>query len=278
MSYQGCDASILLDETPTPGEETEKQSAANGFTLNGLGTIDVAKQTVESMCPRTVSCADIVAFAARDAAVAAGHPGYAVAVGRRDGRGSLKSDVNLPGPGQGVADVTGAFAAKGMSQEDAVVLSGAHSIGGAHCFMFSDRLYNFSGSADVDPAMDAGYAAQLRAVCPPPGSQDPENAPKVAFDGVTDQRLDTSYYRELLARRGLLGSDNALAADLATRPLVEMLARDGVLFHRKFAGAMQKLGMVDVLVGEGNGEIRVDCRAVNKPGEQVTSTLPPGEL
>jgi peroxidase len=231
------------------------------------------------MCPRTVSCADIVAFAARDAAVAAGHPGYAVAAGRRDGRGSLKSDVNLPGPGQGVADVTGAFAAKGMSQEDAVVLSGAHSIGGAHCFMFSDRLYNFSGRADVDPAMDAGYAAQLRAVCPPPGSQDPENAPKVAFDGVTDQRLDTSYYRELLARRGLLGSDNALAVDLATRPLVEALARDdGVLFHRKFAEAMQKLGMVDVLVGEGNGEIRVDCRAVNKPGEQVTPTLPPGEL
>jgi hypothetical protein len=97
MSYQGCDASILLDETPTPGEETEKQSAANGFTLNGLGTIDVAKQTVESMCPRTVSCADIVAFAARDAAVAAGHPGYAVAAGRRAGRGRHHRAVRREG-------------------------------------------------------------------------------------------------------------------------------------------------------------------------------------
>ncbi|GJM84902.1 hypothetical protein PR202_ga00615 [Eleusine coracana subsp. coracana] len=276
---KGCDASILLDETPTPGEETEKQSPANGFTLNGLSTIDVAKSTIESLCPRTVSCADIVAFAARDAAVAAGHPGYPVAAGRRDGLGSLKSSLpgNLPGPGQGVGEITRVFVGKGMTQEDAVVLSGAHSIGGAHCFMFSDRLYNFSAGADVDPAMDPGYAGMLRTVCPAPGSpdgEDPENAPKVAFDARTEQRLDTSYFVEVLSRRGLLGSDNALAEDPGTRPLVEALARDVQLFHRKFAESMQKLGMVDVLVGEGNGEIRMDCRAVNTPGEQVPPTLP----
>ncbi|TVU30248.1 hypothetical protein EJB05_21858, partial [Eragrostis curvula] len=176
-----------------------------------------------------------------------------------------------------VADITKVFVGKGMTQEDAVVLSGAHSIGGAHCFMFSDRLYNFSAGADVDPAMDGGYAGQLRRVCAAPGSAaegDPENAPKVAFDARTEQRLDTSYYAELLAGRGLLGSDNALVEDPATRPLVEHLARDVFLFHRKFADAMQRLGMVDVLVGEGQGEIRLDCRAVNSPGEQVPPTLP----
>ncbi|XP_062224539.1 peroxidase 5-like [Phragmites australis] len=275
---KGCDASILLDETPTTGEETEKDSPANGFTLNGLSTIDVAKSTIESLCPRTVSCADILAFAARDSTVATGHPGYAVAAGRRDGRTSFKSSLpgNLPGPSQNAADLTKVFAGKGMSQEDMVVLSGAHSIGGAHCFMFSDRLYNFSEGTDMDPAMDQGYARQLRNVCPAPGraDNDPESAPKVAFDARTEQRLDSSYYKELLAGRGLLSSDNALVDDPTTRATVEQLASDVALFHRKFGEAMQRLGMVDVLVGEGQGEVRLDCRSVNSPRAEVSSTLP----
>ncbi|KAL6899885.1 hypothetical protein ACP4OV_006543 [Aristida adscensionis] len=271
---KGCDASILLDQTPS-GAETEKESSANGFTLNGLSTIDVAKSTIETLCPRTVSCADILAFAARDAAVAAGHPGYAVAAGRRDGNASLRSDLpgNLPGPSQSTPNLTKVFVGKGMSQEDMVVLSGAHSIGGAHCFMFSDRLYNFSGGGGVDPAIDAAYAAQLRAVCPS-RTDDPESAPKVAFDSQTEQRLDSSYYREVLDRRGLLSSDNALAEDPVTRRMVEEMARDEPMFHRKFADAMQRLGMVDVLVGEGQGEIRLDCRAVNTPNQEVTPGFP----
>ncbi|OEL34788.1 Peroxidase 5 [Dichanthelium oligosanthes] len=275
---KGCDASILLDDTPTPEEETEKDSPANGFTLNGLSTIDTAKSTIESLCPRTVSCADIIAFAAREAAIAAGHPGYTVAAGRRDGLTSLKSNVpgNLPGPSSTVANLTKVFVGKGMSQEDMVVLSGAHSIGGAHCFMFSNRLYNFSEGADMDPAMNTHYARQLRNVCPAPGrsNDDPENAPKVAFDARTEQRLDSSYYMELLAGRGLLSSDNALVEDPETRPLVEQLATDEFLFHRKFREAMQKLGTVDVLVGEGQGEIRLSCSAVNTPGEEVLPTIP----
>ncbi|CAN6238029.1 unnamed protein product [Urochloa humidicola] len=275
---KGCDASILLDDTTTPGEETEKDSSANGFTLNGLGTIDTAKSTIESLCPRTVSCADIIAFAAREAAIAAGHPGYAVAAGRRDGRTSLKSNVpgNLPGPSSTVADLTRIFVGKGMSQEDMVMLSGAHSIGGAHCTMFSNRLYNFSDGADIDPTMNPVYAGQLRKVCPAPdrNSHDPDNQPKVAFDARTEQRLDSSYYKELLAGRGLLSSDDALVEDPATRPLVEQLARNEILFHRKFAEAMQKLGTVDALVGQGQGEIRLSCGAVNSPGEAVTPTIP----
>ncbi|KAL6640195.1 hypothetical protein ACP70R_022044 [Stipagrostis hirtigluma subsp. patula] len=273
---KGCDASILLEQTPTAAE-TEKESSANGFTLNGLSTIEAAKSAVETLCPRTVSCADILAFAARDAAVAAGHPGYAVAAGRRDGRASLKSDVpgNLPGPSQSAPNLTRLFVAKGMTQEDMVVLSGAHSIGGAHCFMFSDRLYNFSAGADVDPALDPAYAGQLRGVCPPPArAGDPQSAPKVAFDARTEQRLDGSYYRELLARRGLLGSDHALVEEPATRAMVEQMAKDDALFHRRFAEAMQRLGMVDVLVGEGQGEIRRDCRAVNGPQQEVLQSFP----
>jgi hypothetical protein len=63
---QGCDASLLLDDTPTtPGE---KGAGANaGASTSGFDLIDTIKTQVEAACPATVSCADILALAARDA-------------------------------------------------------------------------------------------------------------------------------------------------------------------------------------------------------------------
>ncbi|RLN12123.1 peroxidase 5 [Panicum miliaceum] len=266
----GCDASILLDESPA-GDVPEKESSANGFTLVGLRTIDIAKSTVEAMCPRTVSCADILAFAARDAAVAAGLPSYDVAAGRRDGMRSNMDDLpgNFPVPGHHVPRLTELFNQRGLTQEDLVALSGAHSIGGAHCFMFSNRIYGFSKDADVDPSLDPDYAAQLRQVCPPKNpNNDPQQAPKVKFDARTGERLDTAYYSELLARRGLLTSDNALIEDTQTRAMVEAFARDEVMWQQKFAEAMQKVGMLDVLIGEDKGQVRRQCRLVNGQEKQ----------
>lgn len=60
---QGCDGSILLDN---PGGE---KSAAPNQTVRGYEVIDAAKAAVEADCPGVVSCADIVALAARDAVV-----------------------------------------------------------------------------------------------------------------------------------------------------------------------------------------------------------------
>ncbi|KAL6909764.1 hypothetical protein ACP4OV_001423 [Aristida adscensionis] len=261
----GCDASLLLDESPS-GAVPEKESSANGFTLHGLKTIDVAKTTIEAMCPRTVSCADILAFAARDAAVAAGLPNYDVAAGRRDGERSNMDDLpgNFPVPGHRVPRLTELFSQRGLSQEDLVVLSGAHSIGGAHCFMFTNRLYGFSNTSDVDPTLDPKYAARLRQMCPPPNpNDDPEKAPKVNFDAGTGEKLDNSYYTELLAGRGLLTSDNALVEDPQTKATVERFAGDDALWQQKFAESMQKVGALDVLVGDGRGQVRTNCRLVN---------------
>ncbi|KAL6186489.1 hypothetical protein ACLB2K_042609 [Fragaria x ananassa] len=80
---RGCDASILLDATPS-GQAVEKLSDRNGRTLRGLEVIDEIKAQLEKECPRTVSCADILAFAAREAVILAGLSLYDVVAGRRD--------------------------------------------------------------------------------------------------------------------------------------------------------------------------------------------------
>lgn len=62
---QGCDGSNLLDDRP--GFVGEKTAAPNLNSARGFEIIDEIKQQLEDACPKTVSCADIVAAAARDA-------------------------------------------------------------------------------------------------------------------------------------------------------------------------------------------------------------------
>ncbi|PIN07715.1 Peroxidase [Handroanthus impetiginosus] len=101
---QGCDGSILLDDTSSfIGEKT---AGPNNNSVRGYEVIDAIKSKVESVCPGVVSCADIVAIAARNSIFLLGGPKWKVKVGRRDSRTANLSAANsgqLP-PGNSALD------------------------------------------------------------------------------------------------------------------------------------------------------------------------------
>lgn len=88
--------------------------------------IDDIKAEIEEKCPKTVSCADILTAAARDATVAAGGPFWMVPYGRKDGRVSVAHEADsVPIMGhEKVTDMIEFFQSKGLNVLDLVVLSG----------------------------------------------------------------------------------------------------------------------------------------------------------
>ncbi|XP_061989480.1 peroxidase 5-like [Rosa rugosa] len=260
---KGCDASILLDATPS-GEPIEKTSPANGETLRGLEVVDEIKAQVEQECPQTVSCADILAFAAREAVYLAGLPRHNVPAGRRDSRTSRASDVNvnLPTPVTPLGDIIDMFAKRGLTTEDMVVLSGAHSIGEAQCTQIKDRLYKYSEAQPQDPSLDPTYADELARKCPAPDTLPAKQALRtmVDFDPTTPLDLDNQYYVNLMRGRGLLQSDQVQTADPQTGAIVYRMAASSETWSKKFLKAMIKMGRINVLTKD-EGEIRTNCRA-----------------
>uniref|UniRef100_A0A6M2EFP6 peroxidase n=1 Tax=Populus davidiana TaxID=266767 RepID=A0A6M2EFP6_9ROSI len=64
---KGCDASILISTNPGSKELAEKDAEDNkDLRVEAFQTISKAKDLVERKCPGIVSCADILAIAARD--------------------------------------------------------------------------------------------------------------------------------------------------------------------------------------------------------------------
>ncbi|XP_057866574.2 peroxidase 5 [Cryptomeria japonica] len=254
---RGCDGSILIDSTPD--NKAEKESPANFPSLRGFEVIDEAKREIEAICPQVVSCADIIAFAARDSASKAGKMNWRVPAGRKDGRISKEEDIigNLPPPSFNVQELTDIFEKKGLSQEDMVTLSGAHSIGVSHCSSFRDRLYHFNNTGAADPTLDFQLAQRLRLTCPPADTPDPT----VALEGTTPTRLDNRYYTQLYRKRGLLTSDQTLLSTPSTRNMVKSNVVNPSSWRNKFGESMVKMGSIDVLTGSA-GEIRKNCRIV----------------
>ncbi|KAL8531886.1 hypothetical protein ACS0TY_008477 [Phlomoides rotata] len=249
---QGCDASILLDETASI--QSEKTAFPNVNSVRGYEVIDAAKTAVERVCPGVVSCADILTLAARDASVAVGGPTWNVRLGRRDSTTASRSQANsdLPGPNSSLQQLIDSFDRKTLSVRDMVALSGAHTIGQAQCSSFRGRIY--SNGTDID----ANFATTRRRTCPQTGG-DANLAP---LDLVTPNSFDNNYFRNLLQRRGLLQSDQVLFSGGSTDTIVSQYSTNPATFAADFAAAMIRMGEIQPLVGQ-NGIIRRICSAVN---------------
>ncbi|GAB2223403.1 hypothetical protein Droror1_Dr00017544 [Drosera rotundifolia] len=257
---QGCDASVLL----TSHDNNAEKDSADDLSLAGDGFDMVirAKSAVESVpgCRHKVSCADILALATRDIISLSGGPYYAVELGRRDGRISLKASVNghLPLADFNLNQLKSMFASHGLDLVDLVALSGAHTVGFSHCRQFSKRIHVYNSKTRTDPALNLQYAVNLRRICPK--NVDPRIV--VPMDPDTPLIFDNLYYKNLRQGKGLLTSDHVLLTSLKSREIVDAFASNSSFFKHVFVSAITKLGRVDVKTGK-QGEIRRDCRFVN---------------
>ncbi|KAM1091176.1 peroxidase 10-like [Malus sylvestris] len=256
----GCDASLLLDDTS--GFKGEKNAAPNKNSARGFEVIDTIKSKVEEACPSTVSCTDIITLVSRAAVYFSGGPYWPVPLGRRDGTTASEDAANkqLPSPFEPLENITAKFTAKGLDLKDVVVLSGAHTIGFAQCFTFKTRLFNFDDSGKPDPTLDTSRLQNLQSVCPNQADSDTNLVP---FDPVTSAKFDNIYYKTLVNNSGLLQSDQVLMGDNRTASMVLSYSKFPFLFNNDFGASMVKMANLGVLTGS-NGEIRKNCRVVNK--------------
>ncbi|KAG9444546.1 hypothetical protein H6P81_015886 [Aristolochia fimbriata] len=246
---KGCDASILLDDTSSfTGEKTANP---NTNSVRGFDVVDTIKSQVEGVCAGVVSCADILAVAARDAVVALGGPTWTVQLGRRDAATASLSTANsdIPPPTSDLSALTSAFSKKGLSAKEMVSLSGAHTIGQASCTTFRTQVYN-------ETNMDSSFATSVKSNCPSNGG-DNNLWP---LDTTSATTFDNGYFKNLVAKKGLHHSDQQLYG--STDSQVSGYGSNSGTFFTDFASAMVKMGNISPLTGSG-GEIRTNCRKTN---------------
>ncbi|CAK7322662.1 unnamed protein product [Dovyalis caffra] len=253
----GCDASILLD-----GPDSEKTAPQN-WGLGGFAAIYKIKKVLEARCPGVVSCADILNLATRDAVHLAGGPAYPVFTGRRDGKKSKASMVDLPSPSISGQKALAYFQSRGLDVLDLGTLLGAHSMGRTHCRYIVDRLYNFNNTRRPDPSMNKAFADQMRKKCPrrtKKGQSDPlvflnpESGSKYTFT--------ESFYKRVLSYRSVLGVDQQLLFSNDTLQITQEFAGGFEYLRRSFALSMSRMGNINVLTGN-QGEIRRNCQYIN---------------
>ncbi|CAH8346585.1 unnamed protein product [Eruca vesicaria subsp. sativa] len=247
---QGCDASVLIS-----GPNTEKIADVN-LNLRGFEVIDEIKNQIESVCPGVVSCADILALAAREAVVLTKGPYWEVKLGRKDGKVSLAANVkSLPSQ----TDITEAlmiFATHGLNTEDFVALIGAHTIGTAACTSIRDRIVSINGSF-INLGINPILLPMLQQSCPKGGT----GLSRVALDIGSELVFDTSIFKNILNGSAVLKTDQGLV----NIPTIYRMLQQFVTtqrFKTVFQRAMVKLSEIEVKTGL-NGEIRRNCSRVN---------------
>ncbi|MED6130545.1 Peroxidase 17 [Stylosanthes scabra] len=251
----GCDGSMLLDDTPTM--LGEKLSLSNINSLRSYEVVDEIKEALEEKCPDVVSCADIIIMASRDAVALTGGPDWEVRLGRLDSLTASQEDADniMPSPRANATTLIDLFDRFNLSVKDLVALSGSHSIGEGRCFSIMFRLYNQSGTGKPDPAINPMFREELYNLCP----LDVDQNVTGNLD-ATPTLFDNQYFKDLVAGRGFLNSDETLFTFPRTSKFVRLYSKDQNEFFRDFVEGMLKMG--DLQSGRP-GEIRKNCRVAN---------------
>ena len=248
---------MLLDGSASGPSE---QSAPPNLTLRAAAfkMINELRDLIVTACGLVVSCADVVALAARDSVYLSGGPNYRVPLGRRDGLNFATQNVtlaSLPAPTSNVTTLLGVLNKLDLDTTDLVTLSGGHTIGLGHCTSFTNRLY-----PTQDTNMDKTFAKDLKLTCPASNTTN-----TTVLDIRSPNTFDNKYYVDLMNRQGLFTSDQDMYSDQRTRSIVTGFAINQSLFFERFAYSIVKMGMLTVLTGN-QGEIRANCSARNSVG------------
>ncbi|KAK6943774.1 hem peroxidase, partial [Dillenia turbinata] len=223
-------ASLLLDATEDM--ESEKASGRSfGMRFQYINTI---KQALESECPNTVSCADMVALSARDGIdhMLKWKPG------RRDSKQSYRAAVEelIPNHKDSISSLLSRFQSVGIDMEGVVTL-----LGRTHCLNLVNRL-----NPIVDPPSTPLRRVPKKGRCPTPQS-DPNKVKFAKNDKVTRMNL--------LNHKGLLLIDQQLTSHPTTSTLWKKRASDNDYFREQFCRAILLLSDNNPLTND-EGEIR----------------------
>ncbi|KAL6902368.1 hypothetical protein ACP4OV_005244 [Aristida adscensionis] len=246
----GCDASILID--PLSNQASEKEAGPN-VSVTGYDIIEEIKTELEKACKETVSCADIVAVAARDAVKLTGGPQITIPMGRRDSLTSNREDAdNMPSPDIPVPKLMTEFTDRGFTVEEMILLlAGGHTVGTCKCFFIE---------MDTAP-MDADYKKNLTSKCDGPKQ---DNTAEVPMDFVSPNVFDGTYFANVMAKKMPLTIDRLIGIEPKTEPIIKAMQDKPNDFVTAFAKAMEKLSQLKVLTGK-DGEIRKSCSVFNNP-------------
>lgn len=254
----GCDGSILLDDSPTI--QTEKLAQANDRSARGFEVIDTIKAALEEACPNTVSCADILAIASRDSAVQVGlSESYPVYFGRRDSLNASRDEANLrlPSPRDNYTVLVQNFAFQGLDERDLIALSGGHTIGRVRCGLVRIFLNDTDSNAD--------FKSKLAKACP----EDGDEFAVQNLDVKTPDKFDNNYFKNLRRGEGIIRSDQTLQSTPGSNvAIVKDFAQNKENFFAQFAISTIKMGSIRPLTGV-QGEIRKNCRVVNSAASLI---------
>ncbi|XP_050370736.1 putative Peroxidase 48 [Argentina anserina] len=260
---QGCDASVLLDDSNGNTNHSIEKQAIPNKSLKGFDKIDQIKEELENVCPGVVSCADILALATRDGVILAGGPYYPVLTGRRDSTESY-FDVameEIPKPDDNITQILHLFSSRGFSESETVALLGAHNIGKIGCEFIESRVNNFTGTGQPDPALPTDLLSTLKLKCvnnankATSSNSDASQSSLFISSGAV---FDSHYYQNLMRGRGILFSDQQLMVNMRTAQVVAGFAYNGTAFRMDFAQAMTKMSKLGVLTGS-QGQVRSVC-------------------